>query len=304
MNIGIDLGGSHIGVGIVNDEGNIVCKKDTDILIEKVEDIQNFIIKTIINSIKDLLDKNEITLENIQLIGIGTPGEPKDGVIKRIVNLGIKDFDIVEKLKNELQYENIIIKNDGKCAAIAEKMYGSMRNYEDSVFLCLGTGIGGAAFLNNKLLKPKKHSGFEFGHMIIEKNGNLCKCGNRGCFETYCSMKRLKEKINKEIIEENMKFRDLLKFLKDNKKNEKLQEIFKEYINDLTIGLSNITNLLEPECITIGGGFVHFKDVLWTELVSEFEKAKYLFNKENIPVLNLAELGNDAGIIGASIDIN
>lgn len=216
MNIGIDLGGSHIGVGIVNNEGNIISKKDTEIYIEKIEDIQEFIIQTIISSIKLLLEENQITLKNIELIGIGTPGEPQNCIIKRIVNLGISDFNIVERLKNGLQFDNIIIRNDGKCAGIAEKLYGSMKIYEDSVFLCLGTGIGGAVFLNNKLLKPKKRSGFEFGHMVIEKDGNLCKCGNRGCFETYCSMKMLKEKLNKEIVLNDMESRDLLKYVKEN----------------------------------------------------------------------------------------
>lgn len=258
MNIGIDLGGSHIGVGIVNNEGNIISKKDTDIYIEKIEDIQEFIIQTIISSIKLLLEENQITLKNIELIGIGTPGEPQNGIIKRIVNLGISDFNIVQRLKNGLQFDNIIIRNDGKCAGIAEKLYGSMKIYEDSVFLCLGTGIGGAVFLNNKLLKPKKRSGFEFGHMVIEKDGNLCKCGNRGCFETYCSMKMLKEKINKEIVLNNMESRDLLKYVKENIENPKIKEIIKQYIDDLIIGLSNITNLLEPECITLRRKFCAF----------------------------------------------
>lgn len=258
MNIGIDLGGSHIGVGIVSSEGNIISKKDTDIHIEKIEDIQEFIIQTIISSTKCLLQENQMNLRDVELIGIGTPGEPKSGIIKRIVNLGITDFNIVEKLKNGLQFDNIIIRNDGKCAGIAEKLYGSMKPYEDSVFLCLGTGIGGAVFLNNKLLKPKKRSGFEFGHMIIQKNGNLCKCGNKGCFETYCSMKKLKEKINKEIVLNNMESKDLLKYVKDNIDNQKLKEIIKQYIDDLNIGLSNITNLLEPECITIRWWFCAF----------------------------------------------
>lgn len=304
MNIGIDLGGSHIGVGLVDLNGKIVAKKDTDIHMKDAINIENFIIKTIVSDIKELLEFNKNTLKDINVIGIGTPGEPENCIIKRIVNLGIKDFPIVQKLQKELNYNNIIIKNDGKCAAIAEKKYGSMKEFDDCVFLCLGTGIGGAAFLDSKLLKPKKHSGFEIGHMIIEKDGKLCKCGNRGCFETYCSMKRLKEKINREINKEHMESRDLLIFLKENSENEKIKEIIKEYIENLNIGLSNIINLLEPQCITLGGGFVHFKDILWNDLELEFKKAKYLFNKEDIPVIKLAKLGNDAGIIGASIDIN
>ena len=75
------------------------------------------------------------------------------------------------------------IKNDAKCAALAEKNYGSMKKYDDCIFLCLGTGIGGAAFLKGELLEPKRFSGFEFGHMIINKNGKECSCGKKGCFE-------------------------------------------------------------------------------------------------------------------------
>ena len=162
MKIGIDLGGSHIGVGIVNSEGKILSKRDTDINTKNIIDIKEFILQTIIKSVKELLNENEMILNDIELIGIGVPGEPKNGVIKRLVNLRIENFDIVKILKESLNFKNIIIKNDGKCAAIAEKLYGSMKEYEDAVFLCLGTGIGGGAFLNNKLLKPKKSSGFEF----------------------------------------------------------------------------------------------------------------------------------------------
>ena len=140
--------------------------------------------------------------------------------------------------------------------------------------------------------------------MIIEKGGKTCKCGNKGCFETYCSMKRLKLKLNEVIDLDEMDSKSLLKYVKENLEKENIQKIVKEYINNLVVGLSNITNLLEPECITLGGGFVHYRDVLWDNLLIEFNKAQYLFNKENIPVLTLAKLGNDAGIIGASIDIN
>lgn len=162
MKIGIDLGGSHIGVGLVNDEGKIISKIDTELNSKKVADIKEFIVKLIINTILQLLNENKITLDNIKLIGIGVPGETENGVIKKLVNLGIENFNIVKMLKQGLNFKNIIIKNDGKCAAIAEKMYGSMKEFQDTVFLCLGTGIGGAAFLNDELLRPKKHSGFEF----------------------------------------------------------------------------------------------------------------------------------------------
>ena len=108
-----------------------------------------------------------------------------------------------------------------------------------------------------------------------------------------------------EIIEKKSKFiADIYPVKNVEEAENKIKEIIKEYIENLNIGLSNIINLLEPQCITLGGGFVHFKDILWNDLELEFKKAKYLFNKEDIPVIKLAELGNDAGIIGASIDIN
>jgi len=101
----------------------------------------------------------------------------------------------------QLGIKNIPVKleNDGKCAALAEKYNGSLKEYKDCVFLCIGTGIGGAAFINNTFLKPTRNSGFEFGHMIIEKNGEQCKCGNRGCFEAYCSKRKFKQEMQ-EIL--------------------------------------------------------------------------------------------------------
>ena len=89
------------------------------------------------------------------------------------------------KIKNV----KIKLSNDAKCAAIAEQRYGCLRGYKDSIFLTLGTGIGGAAFLKGELLEPKRFSGFEFGHMIINKNGKECSCGKKGCFETYSSIR-------------------------------------------------------------------------------------------------------------------
>ena len=89
--------------------------------------------------------------------------------------------NVMEKIKIPIK-----IKNDSKAAAEAEYTYGALQGYNDSVFLCLGTGIGSAVFLNGKLLKANKHIGFELGHMVIDKNGIECNCGKRGCFETYC----------------------------------------------------------------------------------------------------------------------
>lgn len=129
MNIGIDLGGSHIAVGLVSTDGKIIDKLEKDIIKkDNIQDIEDLIVSTIINFIKELLKEHNIEINNIKKIGIATPGEPKDGYIKNVVNLGIKSFPIVNILKENLQYSNISIRNDAKCAAIAEKTYGSLKN--------------------------------------------------------------------------------------------------------------------------------------------------------------------------------
>ena len=195
MKIGIDIGGSHIACGIVEKNGNLIAKETRDIDINEIKEekrAENLIIDIIDNEIRILLEKYNYTKGDISKIGISVPGSPKGSKIRNLVNLNIKEFDIGKVL--EEKYNTVVkIKNDGKCAGIAEKQYGSLKQYNDCVFFCLGTGVGSAVFLNGDLLEPKQNPGFEFGHMIIEKNGNLCNCGKKGCFETYASMKRFRQ---------------------------------------------------------------------------------------------------------------
>ena len=148
--------------------------------------------------------------------------------------------------------------------------------------------------------------------MIIQKNGNICNCGKRGCFETYCSMKRFKNKINdvlnkiddNNIDIENSKLSEGALFkelLKKNIQNGEIQKIIDEYIDDLVIGLSNVIDIFEPEVICLGGSFVHFKDILYDRLIEKMNEKMYVFNKQSIPKIVLAKLQNDAGIIGATL---
>lgn len=302
MNIGIDLGGSHIGIGIV-ENGKIIDKIEEDLNKQYNEKIEEIILSKIIKNIKELLKFNKLETSQINRIGISCPGEPKNGCMKNIVNLNIIAFPIVERLKKQLNFNNIFIYNDAKCAAVAEKKFGSLKNIEDGVFLCIGTGIGGACYFSGKMLCPKRNSGFEFGHMIIKKDGNICKCGNKGCFESYCSIKKFKINIANVLDVNENDYKNLLVELNNNINNEKINKIIEEYLDYLLVGLSNITNILEPEVIAIGGGFTYYKNILWDKLKSKFEDTDLVFNKRNRPILKIAELGNDAGIIGASINM-
>ena len=322
MKIGIDLGGSHIGIGLLNNDNRIVNKIEKD--IDEIGRYEKQILKFIDEQI-EILKKNN----RIDLIGIATPGNIKGDCMENLVNLGIKRLDfsgLIEKNKDII----FQINNDSKAAGVAEMEYGALKKYKDAVFLCLGTGIGSAVFLNGKLLKANKNIGFELGHMIIDKNGLKCNCGKRGCFETYCSIKRFKENIAnilnlKESSSEEIK--EILEKMMITDKNGKdsilinllgnetsivygklciseqdvlrVREVVEQYISDLIIGLSNIIEIFEPEAICLGGSFVFFKNIFYNKLVEEMNKRKYVFNKDNLPKIILAELKNDAGIIGA-----
>lgn len=301
MQIGIDLGGSHIGVGVINEKGKIVAKKEQDINIKNMDsingsEIKQYIRDTIISNIADVLRTVGSPLCLISKIGIATPGKVENGIIKDIHNLGIKEFDLAKVLE-EYYGVPIIIRNDAKCAGIAEKKFGALTYYTDAVFLCIGTGIGGATFYNGNLVEPKRNAGSEYGHMIIKKDGNNCKCGNKGCFETCCSMKSFKNTvIEKFDLDRTTNSKEILQFVKDKLDDFNMNNIIDSYIDDLILGISNIVNIIEPEVICFGGSFIHYKDVLFNRLQERIGNSKYTFD---VPKLVLGTLENDAGMIGA-----
>ena len=290
MKIGIDLGGSHIGIGVLDASNNIIAKIEKDIV--KTHDIKNKIMDYIDENIKKIIKSYEI-----ELIGIAIPGTPRKLVAENIFNLGIEKMDF-SKIASRYNIP-LKIQNDSKAAGLAEKQCGSLKNYKDAVFLCLGTGIGSAVFLNNNLLVTNKNVGFELGHMIIDKNGLQCNCGKKGCFETYCSIKRFKENASKILNIDDISSKELISKIIEEENNIQIQGLINEYIENLIIGLSNIIDIFEPEAICIGGSFVFFKDIFYEELIEEMNKRKYVFIKNSIPEIVLAELKNDAGIIGS-----
>jgi len=300
MKIGIDIGGSHISVGLINETGKIICKSETDINNKlNEEDFSKILINTIIENIEKVLENSKTDITKIKLIGIAVPGMVSKTSIIKAENLHIKNLNIVEEIN---KYFNIPIKlrNDAKCAAIAEKEYGSLKKAKDAIFLTLGTGIGGAIFLNGELLVPKKYEGFELGHITIERNGLECNCGRKGCFEKYASMKALKEKIAKILGKKDITGEELKNIL-ENLNDIEINKIVDEYIDNLCIGIASLINIFEPEVISLGGSFAYYEKTLLNKFVLRLEKEE-LFNKNNLPKIKLAKLKNDAGIIGAVLD--
>lgn len=146
--------------GLIEDE-RILLKRERDFTVEDREGIEQAIEKTIVEYIEEILLERNITIKEIERIGIAAPGTHKNGIIVKAENLGIFDYNILDTLRKHFYDVEITLNNDAKCAAMCEKEYGNLKDCDDGIFICLGTGIGGAVFLGGKLLKAKKYVGFE-----------------------------------------------------------------------------------------------------------------------------------------------
>ena len=300
MKIGIDLGGSHIAIGVVDNKGKILEKVEKRITKAEKNNIKKVIEEYIIEKTANFLEQYKITE-----LGIAIPGTVKKETVVKSVNLGLKNYEIVKNLQEKIQLP-INIRNDAKCAALAENTYGALKSYDRSIFLTLGTGIGGAVIIHNELLDTGELPGCEFGHMLIEKNGRLCKCGKKGCWETYASMKAFKDNLREILdLDERTSGKELLDILRKMEKNNpkyiQTNKLIEQYIDYLSIGISNLINIFEPEAIGIGGSFVFYEEVFLEKLKLKLLKDNLLFNERKEINIQTAILDNDAGMIGATL---
>ena len=298
VKIGIDLGGSHIAIGVATKTGKILEKIEKKLKGIVKKEVRSVIEKTIIDAVEKFSKEY-----NVLEMGIAIPGTVNDREIVKSVNLGLKNYNIVEKLEEKIKLP-IKIRNDAKAAAIAENKYGALKGYNRILFLTLGTGIGGAVIINGKLLDTGNLPGCEIGHMVIEKDGIECNCGKKGCFEKYASMQAFKNNLRKALgFDEKVSGKELLAIVKNtNEKDENykiIKKVKNEFIENLAIGISNLVNIFEPEAIGIGGSFVYFEEVLLEDLKKEIISKNLLFNQRKEIKIQTAVLGNEAGIIGA-----
>ncbi len=302
MRIGIDIGGSHIGVGLINN-GKIIKMEERLLTREYRANIKESVVNIIIELLNKIIEEEKVNLHDIEFIGIASPGTISNNIIVQATNLGLENFDLISELQKYINLP-MQIKNDSKCAALAEKYYGNMQQYDDCIFLCLGTGIGGAAFLNGEMLVPKRVSGFEFGHMVINKGGRQCNCGKRGCFETYASIRAFKNKIA-EVLDIDNDFSG--EYMRENLldlNNIKVKEVVEQFVEDLSIGICNLIDIFEPEAIILGGSFSYYENtIVYKMLLDKIEDPSSRFNKTKAPEIKVAKLKNNAGIVGATIQI-
>ena len=315
--IGVDLGGTNIAVGIVNENYEIVKKGSVPTLAQRGPEP---IVHDMAELCKKLLAECEITMDDVTGAGIACPGtvNPATGIVEYANNIKFSDFPLVALFSKEMDMpaENVKIGNDANLAALGEAVAGAAKGASSSVMITLGTGVGGGVILDGKMLMGCAFGGAELGHAVIEMNGRQCSCGRKGCFEAYCSatalVKLTKEKFEAtsgtlmhEMCENDVNRVGGKTAFAAMKKGDKAgAEVVEEFISYLACGVANLINIFQPEVFTIGGGVSGEGDNLLIPLREKVSEQIYSKDKILKTDLRIATLGNDAGIIGAAAFAN
>ena len=307
--IGIDLGGTNIAVGLVNEEGRIIAKTETPTLASRP---YQELVKDMAACARKVMEEANITEDELHSIGVGIPGvADKDGMVIFCTNLGWRNVPLRAELQ---QYINkpVYMDNDATVAGWAEYQAGVSRGTDSSVFMTLGTGLGGGIVMNGKIWAGAHGAGSELGHLVIEVDGVPCTCGKRGCAERYCSATAIirmareacadapnclimravegdMDKINAKVVFDAAKEGDSV-----------AMQVFNRFVKYLTIAINNVISFIDPDMIILGGGVSRAGDFLLDAVKAALPE--YLFYPTlKQPELRIASLGNDAGIIGAAL---
>ncbi len=307
MYIGIDLGGTNIAIGIVDEDGKITVQGSTPTLSPRS---YTEIVKGMVTLCEKLTAEAGISMNDIEAVGIGTPGsvDYEKGSVAYSNNLKFNDAP----LRDEFQkYYNIpvVLENDANSAAYGEYI---ANGGDAGVFLAitLGTGVGGGIILDKKIFRGANGAGGELGHFTLVHNGALCSCGKKGCWEAYASVTALinqtkvaiekhPESLMKSLAEENGHVSGRTAFDAAKKGDPAAKEVVDKYIEYVADGLVSIVNIFQPDKIVVSGGISKEGDYL-LDPVREYVK-KYDYNKLfKRTEIETATLYNDAGIIGAA----
>ena len=315
--IGVDLGGTNIAVGIVNEElkmiekGSVPTKADRD---------PELIIKDMAELAGRLLEKNNIPLSDVAYVGIASPGIANcdDGVIEYTNNLPFLHFPIAQVFTKYLPVKKVYVENDANAAAVGEAIAGVAKGTKHSMMITLGTGVGGGVLIDRKVYSGFNHAGAELGHTVIVKDGRQCSCGRRGCFEAYssatalskmteeklseCRIKGIPTLMTEEVASNGGRINARIAFNAMKRGDAVATELVREYIAYLACGLTNMINIFQPEVLSIGGGISGEKDNLLIPLLALIDREQYNRDLEERlkTKIVIASLGNDAGIIGAA----
>lgn len=308
--VGIDLGGTNIVAGVVNDNYEIIAKASVKTNCPRPDaEIADDMAATALNAVKNA----NLTIDDIEWIGIGTPGiaNSETGIIEYSNNLGFVNTPMVKYIQKHID-KPVYIENDANAAAYGEYVAGAAKGTNNAVCITLGTGVGGGIVIDGKIYSGSNFAGAEIGHMVISVDGPQCSCGRKGCFEVFSSATGL-IRMTKEAMEEN---KDSLLWKLAEEKNGRVTaktaydgmragdktatEVVDKFVKYLAAGITNVINIFQPDVLCIGGGVCNEGDTLLLPVKELVSKEVYTRNSPENTEIVIAKLGNDAGIIGAA----
>ncbi len=307
--LGVDIGGTNISAGIIDEKNCIIDKASTPTIQGRdYHDILGDSAKLCLA----MMEKNDIDMSEINSVGIGLPGlvDKKAGCLVYANNLAFDHINVISEVKKYID-KPIYIENDANCAAIGEMMCGAAHGDKNVIYITLGTGVGAGIILNGKVFRGAFGGGGEAGHMVIMAEGEMCTCGRKGCWEAYASATALRREgriaaakyPNSEIyhlVDGNIKLIDAKTVFDAADLGDKVAlDILDAFSKHLAIGLVNLVNIFQPETIVIGGGICAQGDRVITPVTQIL--ADRVYGGELKTKLALATLGNDAGIVGAAL---
>lgn len=307
--IGVDLGGTNIAVGLVNEEGKITHKGSVPTYRDRH---YSEILQDMAMLVNRVVEEAGVSMEEVHSIGIGSPGkcDVDNGVLIYANNLKFSNVPMRQEIQKYID-KPVYLDNDANCAAYGESVCGAARGYKNSLTITLGTGVGGGIIQDGKIITGSYYGGGELGHMVIQVDGEPCTCGRKGCLEQYCSAtalirdtriaaaRNIHSKVY-ELVNGDIRLIDAkVPFDAAKAGDEVGQMLVNNYIKYLAIGIANFINIFEPEVVCVGGGVCAQGDYLLNPL-KEAVQGQIYGNAELKTQIKIAELGNDAGIIGAA----
>lgn len=307
--IGIDIGGTNLKAGLVNDEGSILAMEKRK--IAEVSD-QKALVEALVALTQSLTEKGGLTPEQIRSVGVGVPGavEIHSGAVLYTCNLPLRNVPLRKLFHRYLPYP-LYVENDANCAALAEYYAGAGKGSKRFVTITLGTGVGAGILHNGQIYHGANGMAGEVGHMSIVYHGEPCPCGRRGCWERYASASALTRetkaamqankntimwKMTQDIDHVNAK----LAFDAAAKGDETARKVIDSWIEYVGVGIANVINTFEPEVICIGGGVSNQGEVLLAPVRDYAENETRNITTGKFPVICACQLHNDAGVIGAA----
>ena len=283
-----DIGGTFIKYGLCDENFNLLEKDKIPTLAENGG-------QSIIERVIDIIEQ----YDSIDRVAVSTAGQvdSENGIV--VYSTDNIPYYTGMRVKSLIENKTGIptfVENDVNSAALGEAHFGAAKGVSDFICLTLGTGIGGAIFLNNKLYKGSASSAGELGHMIIHSGGKQCTCGGEGCYECYASASALIKAVNKVSPVELNAFQI---FEKDNIEKPEIRSEIDKWIDEIIVGLVNIIYIFNPSMIVLGGGIMNEDYII--ELIDRKIYTRLMDNFKNVKIVR-PKLGNDAGMIGAAYE--